>query len=379
MSKRPKTKTVRNVLIALSVCLFIFGGGIMMCFNFPQEKNKTANGEKGITVSAISNIPEHITEAPFENFIIDADVKIGIKENFNIYTAVPYSYDKETLKKYFLQDLRIVESQKDDFGTYSVDVAENGSSVSESSGKTTGFSFSTKEVYEKNLTYCGKMGNIEPLRDKLFPKKDLAFMSSNEALNIVKEAMSNFDISVSEYNIYPIDYEYIRKIDNENLKKYGADDYTANTKDDEHYLIVMDVTTLPNNGLLAEIDYDIVPVAYVESGKVHALVGKNGLLELKCNGIYSVTDEEKNEHIISFEEVLGNFKSSYQGVKFNGEFNVYKIELAYIPYMTDIDNAIYTLKPTWIFRMYEDSEKESDRNYFNKFFDATTGKEFVPD
>lgn len=378
MNQKEKAETVKNIIIASFFLLLLAGGSTAMCLNYPYEKTKTVTADTGISVNDLSNFPKHIAETPFKKFNIDADVVIGIKDNFNIYTGTSHNYNIDALADYFFKDLKISDSC--DKPLFSNRVAENGSSVAVELGTMKSFLFNTQENIDKNLTYYGRPNRIEPMRDKLFPKKELGFMNSAQAVNIVKEAVSNFNISVGEYNVYPIDYEYIKKIDEKSLKKLselGIDDYNYKecTKDDEHYLIVIDVK-LPNNGLLANVSYDsnYIPI---DSGRLFALVGKNGIFYFESQGMYDVTDEEENNNIIGFDEAFNTFKKIYDGVTFNNECNVYKIELSYVPYAKDFNNGIYTLKPTWIFYMYEDMGGEAQMRYFESLIDATTGKEVV--
>lgn len=376
MGKKEKIRTIRNVLITLSVCLFLFGGGIMMCINFPQQSTSTITAKSGMSVSELSDIPGHITENLTENFFIDADVKIGIDENFNIYTADLHRYDIDALTECFLPGLSIVNEQSDDFNTSLGRTAENGSYIYTDSYTTySSFSFTTPGPRDKELTYYGLPSSLEPMRDTLFPKKDLDFMSCFDAVNIVKAAMENLGIPVRNYNVYPIDYDYIKMIDDRDLQLFGSEWYIEHTKDDEHYLIVMDIS-LPNNGILANLSYE-TNLTYITSGKVYAFVGKDGIFYFNCDGVFNITDQTENDYILSLDDALSALKGAYQGVKTDSGFNAYQIELVYLPHLKDADAGIFTLKPAWVFRIYEVSDDPLGNRYFFRIIDATTGEVFV--
>lgn len=380
MNKQEQKETVKNVIITALFFLIAVGGGTVISVTFPKVNAKTVTD--GITADSVLKTPEHIKENPFKNFIIDADVKIGIKDNFNIYSATAYDYDFDKWTEVFLKDKKIVESTVDtpDQGTGRDNTADDGSMVRTSRGRVAGGGFSTKEMGNKQLAYyVTDSGEVHPLRDSLFPKRELDFMSSDEAVSIVKKAAEDLKLPIKAYNVYSIDYDYINKIDERDLKLYGEDQlFIEHTKDDEFYLIVMEAG-LPNNGTIAEIYYDTSANTYmsVYGGKLHACVGKNGLLNFSVNGLFNVTGEEKNEKIISFEKALNIIKDRYSGVKMTNEFRLFKIELSYLPIIEDDDlmNPVYKLTPAWIFRMYEDMGGEFGFRYFNNIIDATTGKE----
>lgn len=378
-----KKETVKNIIIALFFLTLSVGGGMMMYFNFPHEKTENVSGKNGITADGLSNIPGRIAEEPFDNFTIDADVKVGLKDNFNIYTAASYKFDSDKWAEILLKDTKIINDETDEeFKTRYIE-AEDGSNLNINNGICPGVGFAKKEMADLFYYTVGKL-NAKYTLNENFPKKDLDFMSCDEAVDVVKNVMDNFDIPISKYSVYPVDYEYIKKTDDELTARFAqsesdspySNQVVTHTKDAEHYLINMEAK-LPNNGVMLNFEYS--PSFAVYSGKLNAYVGKSGLIDLNVDGIYNITDEKENKYIVSFKEAINSIKNIYKDVKFNGKINVYKIELGYIPYVMadDLLNPVYELKPTWIFRMNEDLGEEFGLRYFEKIIDATTGKEFM--
>lgn len=384
MSENEKKESIRNIIIIAILALLTVGVSISMFNTFSNGNGAKSNKLKGTSLAELSAAPKHITETPFENFIIDADVKIGVKDNFNIYTAKSYDYDIDKWKNVLFKDKKITEEFTTEFGSNKV-FAENGLVLSESVGRVSRMIFSTERSAKRPVSRCFCNGDgVEPLRDKMFPKKDLDFMSCDDAVKLVKDVIDDLDINVSEYNVYSVDYEYMKKYDDKLFESYEAigfdgeaADVYKHIKDDEFYFITMRAG-LPNNGILAEIVYRLpnTPVS-INSNDIYAVVCDDGLLSLMCGGVYSVNGESENKYALSLDDAFGVIKDIYKDMILTNEFHIYKIELSYMPYLIDKDKEIFELKPTWLFYMYEDKGVEYGNRYFNEAVDATTGKKVI--
>lgn len=360
--------------------VLMFAMILSLCSCFPSKGKQSENGK--ITIEQLASQPKHIKETPFENFTIDSDINIYIKNALNIYQGTLNDYNIKTLQEIFSKNVEIINTYDDGEGFSSIEW-EDGSCLSRNSGLDGAtISYSTKELSQRELPfyYISDSGNlrIKQDRNELFPMKELDFMSSADAISIVDEIMKKLNIPVARYAVYPVDYEYIKKKDEADLAQYVEENpknfYVQHTKDDEFYLIIPRLM-LPNGSELGEVFYR-VPDAInkeIKSGEVFAVVNKNGLVSFDISGVYTYKDENETvQGVISAEQAVATIKNKYTGVQIQNPHTIYQIELSYMPYLITDDSA-YAVKPTWLFTL----RYEQDGTVFKKQLavDAVTGAE----
>lgn len=376
---------MKRIVYAITLSILL---AITMSGCFPTEENnystnKITKAEKADIDSVIHNT-KHINEKVYDNFFIDADVNINIQKNFNIYTAVSSELDFELMQNLILDDKKIAETNEDENDL--INIYEDGSTALKSRNLINQnlYEITKIEYYDKDLDwfYMGSNdfnGRIDYERDTIFNGKDLDFMSSDSACNLVKEKMEKLGITSESYQVYTVDYDYIAKKDaehRESFSEFGEQkEYINYTKDDEFYIVVPQCY-LPNGGLLREMYYTWIEddISDVNSGIVYAIVGKNGILKIECSGVFDITGEDTSHtEIVSLESALEKVKENYKDVVLKEPLTITNIELSYIPYVANQKKGTFQLKPTWVFDVIKEYEDGSKPRCV-KLVDAITGE-----
>lgn len=373
-------------------CILILSLLLSLCGCFPTKERNAGGNDGKITLEQLASTQGHVQETPFKNFVIEADVKIVVKNSFEIYKGKDADFDINSLQNIFLKDKTITSTYSDD-SLQSVETDDGSSVAINHSIYGNSYDFNTQEDIQRKLFGIWNDYQIKPNRDTFFPRKELDFMSSENAVSIVDNVIRQMNIPVLSYSVYSIDYGYLKKYDEEFLRLYGDDEeyinrfYVEHTKDDEFYVIIPQVS-MPNGSAMAEdsatVKIDELPII-IESGNIYGIVGKNGLLEFSCDGYYTCEADGKAESIISLDAAVSKLKEKYRKIEIMNNITVYDIKLSYFPYLNDKETKTFTLKPTWIFHLKEEvpafKETYSDTTkhftYKTILYDAVTGEEVL--
>ena len=346
-----------------------------MCGCFPTLENNasTANIDDldTITIEQLGDVQKHISEQPFENFTVDADVLIEVRNNFNTYTATSYQYDLEAMKNYFLKDKEIVNSSDEDH--YKFLSATDGSFVSLTklpSGLRMA-NYRTKEYSSREIEYLfTDSSGVRWDKHIKFATKELDFMSISEAVELADNAVKALGVEAGDFMVYSIDIAAINELSKEAKERNGDWYEMLNyTKNDEFYLIVPQIL-LPNGSTLGEADFILADEFLTEiySSLIYVTVGKNGILNVQSSGVYSVTQEQAGaDKIVSFDYAYKKIKEEYN-VALRTNITVHKIVLTYVPFKVSGQEGVFELKPAWIFYMTDGTLSLCER-----IVDATTG------
>lgn len=369
-----------------AMCVMLVAISLSGCF--PTEDNnyttKRMKKDDKVDISTVLQESKHITKKINDNFVVDADIKINIPENFDTYTAVSSECDMEFLQKLYIKNSKIKSKTSDsDEEIYNY---EDGSVISKIRNvvKQNLYDYCTGEYWnrEYDWLYLGKNdfnGVIDYDREKTMPKKELDFMSSEDACKIVKEKMEKLGIKTDNYEIYSIDYNYIQKKVAEYEKTYSDEDENDSdfsyTKDDELYLIIPQIV-LPNKGTLKHMCYAwaVDDFSEIDSAIVYAVVGKKGIIRVFYSGMFNITGENsESDKITSVNNALNNVIESYDGIVIKEPLTLNEIELSYVPIVDNQDKGTFKLRPTWTFSIIK-HRTDGTTGRCIKLIDAITGK-----
>ncbi len=350
-----------------------------------EENNYSAN--KKVVEKKVKSIEElngvnAIKEKVNDNFSIDAEVRVNVSKDFSEYTAKSKDIDFDVWTKLFEGEKKIKECYDEDKKELiNIYEDESFSTKIENLIGQYSYEFCSKECTDRELErfYIGSNdynGRINYERDSIFKRKELGFMSSDKACDLVKNKLKEVGIETEHYNIYTVDYKYI----SEKSSEWGANgvkddeenlEYTSN---DEFYIIIPEIY-LPNDGKVAELFYTWRDDGFseVDSSMVYAIVGKNGILRVECSGLFEVIDEDDSiDRIVDEYSAWETMKSYYKDVVLNETLLVNGMELSYVPYIINGEEGKVKLKPTWIFSIIKQYDDGTQTKCL-RMVDATTG------
>ena len=367
---------MKNTVIATIALLMLFL--LCGCADDQVESEIEAPSFETITINQLASVESHVTENIFDNLTIDAGVKILVNNNFNTYYAKDIGYNFKNAKNaeiVLTKGKTVIQKDMQDYGLAAKTKDGTVFSIAYPPFGQSGLSLTTKTVSDRKLSfaylnYSGESTN-ELIRDRetLLAKKELDFMSSEDACKLVHEKLQALGFEIGYYEVYTADYDYLKNFKSENYLeplKY--------TKEDEMYIIVPRIS-LPNESIIAEITYTFSDL-YFRSGANYAVVNKDGIIDLFLMGNFNVFADNpvKPNEIISLTEAIKIFKSLYPSVSQHDDITVYSIELSYFPFITNKTQYFFEMRPAWIFftKRYN-SEFDYTNNGVN-IIDAITGK-----
>lgn len=365
---------MKNRIILSLTALFLLS---FLCSCFPTKENNASTTKSGkITMEQLSSQITHIAETPFENFTVDADVHIDIKNNFNIFKANYRDYDIDQVAEVLLKDMKIVKKYSDGAGFFSRKTEDGLLLTCSKETTTTAVSLIAQEYFDRELEWyiSDSSNNVRYDRDKILPKSELDFMKSDDAVNLADDMMKKLDVPVARYDVYSITHDYLIQEDNKILEEFGSEGFIQHGKEDEFYLVVPRLR-LPNDSCMAETEFDVPDAGSktLVSGKSFFVVNRNGLIQGQVRGSYSFTGEsEAVNSIISVDEAYSVIKKKYSNMSIQDKILIDKIELSYAPYFSD-EEGVFLFKPTWLFYFNQDNGSFIERS--KKMVDATTGTE----
>lgn len=296
-----------------------------------------------------------MNEKVSDNFYIDldidySDVKVGkiIQTGVNLYSI----NDNEILR---MKELFGTES----FLGYKEEVSEDGY-----------FTQSSENIYEylsltniarikwsnraETLNYQYTSGrNTSFFRadmDTLFTKKNLAFLSNEEAKEISNYFIDElgFVTDKSQMKYYCLDSETLNQI----FSKYAEDDiksmlsmglpFQKEWKEDEgiylfFYPQIIDDITISDNGMYS-----------FDNNYAYTLVGKEGLLGIKCGANYKKMGE-KETNIITAKQAFESISKIYKNTILTDICTIDSLKLKYMVIDSDYDKKEATLSMVWEF------------------------------
>ena len=359
----------RELIVSIITAILIFS--VCICLLLAKNSGREFFSGETVTLNKLAPMESHVTEEVSSNLTIDADVKILIKNNFNTYCAKDMDYDFDAVINAFLQGTTVEER----FSAEELQsaITENGTifSLTGSVGAQDILTMQTKAVNEKDLAYvylneAVGNGRLEIERDTVFAKKELDFMSVEDACSLAHEKFKSLGWNIDHYDVYSVDYDYLKKLSEteEGVYRY--------TKDEEMYIVVPRIK-LPNESVIAEA-YCLLSDFNLFSSVNYAVVNKNGIVDLFLCGNFEILSENRarSKRILSLESAIDAFKNSYNDAVLQTQTTVYSIELSYFPVLTDKEQCLFELRPSWVFftKSYGNYTKGSVR-----VIDAITGSE----
>lgn len=355
--------------------------------------------------TAPNEVEDHISIEVSKNFIFDADISVSDElDTYSLEEVTMYRrIFEEEEKEIFLQRLMdetgwcgeealtqaVLYGEEVGVPTY-----ENGqideTLILEFEDKTAWIG--DLDIHVGNDTFIEKYGIFT---DNLFPSRtsnpatdyieiikepaELDFMSLQEAETYIKQFSESFGIEFQCETIsYVCTLERLEKIANllEDYKQQYRPDYESPdfTKEEEAYIIVLQqgykgVPILPYNLSKTETNTTWT------STQCYAFYSANGIEELSLQYVFDIKKGMNPKEILSLGDILERYCDQYAdsiGIK----ETVVKVQLHYLPVLTDEETGEFTAKPVWyvLSNIERDTPEGKTMTRRATVYDAVTGE-----
>lgn len=194
-------------------------------------------------------------------------------------------------------------------------------------------------------------------------ENELNGFSRESAIQRVREVAERFGITnLGEPRVYGISAEaankYFRNVDAQDEYFGETPEHMTYTKDDEAYYIKFPQVY---EGIPRETSDVNVPEYYYDTcSYVSAIVTKDKILRLDCNGITSPEYKTGENVRINFSaaDILQKIVSDHSNIVHTEKINYFNCELVYAP--EKFENGEWTFIPVWKFEYSTDEELNND-------------------
>lgn len=177
------------------------------------------------------------------------------------------------------------------------------------------------------------------------------------------EALSKMFMSDKEYQ------EYLKDETNEPMKREF-------TKEDEAYLVIMDVCMAEQ--VLYKKEYNYGEKSY-PGAFVWAIFNRKGLVTFQADGIYQETENVVKVNVLSETEAREKFEEKFEDIVSNQKVILQDVEISSVAVNNGVDKEVYTFIPVYVFRVEieaEDKKGETERtvkSWVDLLLDGETG------
>ncbi|MDO4468825.1 MAG: hypothetical protein Q4C84_03180 [Bacillota bacterium] len=305
-----------------------------------EESNETGQ------VDIKGTITEHVT----------ADTKMQIPEKtFATYSTEFKTFDKEKLASLFWPDSSKEEIYVEEYDDKSSAMTFEGETVAVELG-TMMYRRNDDIRYLSDIAFYGEEVN-------LLQEKDLAFMTTGQAVQNVEAFLSELDLGMDfgEKKVFALTKEDMSGIQDrmkadehfESFYESGKfQERTFNTED-EFYFIKY---TFSLNGLpiLGAEDPDIQMTGGIERGELAwpmeatVLFSNSGICEINLMGVVDQLEKQsENKEVIQFDGIEKALVKKFGDVILSQEYNLSKIWLEYFPKIKEDSFEEVELIPVW--------------------------------
>ena len=358
------TKKLTALLLAAS-CLLAPG-----CFPDGSSAPTAVNSEALTAIDAPSRLQQDLGE----NLTVDADIDVPETLEFHRYAAREMNIDFDTFtqaaKLIFPGNVEITmedNSTSSDFMAYYLVKMEDTvpfAYVHTSESNHCSFSlprFSSQNYDLITFTYSDILR--QDMR-RVFPNNRLDGWDPQEAIRLVKEKLDVLGVPIaSTPEVFALDVESLQKEWTANWKNTGDDlneehgeEPVTWTKEDEAYVIYYRLVA-PDGHPINRCTY--IPgneeqLGAITSCGARGTVDKEGLMELRVNGMLEVTEELGPQEIkVDLDQVLEQIQQKYEAMITTNPVVVTRIGLEYLPQLTDAQQRTYELIPVWVVETHE--------------------------
>lgn len=365
------------------VLLVIFCTGITCACKPTDDSPTVVSTASAVSKSSAATTP-HIQQSFSNGLSIDADVAVpkGVDTKavkIQKVTAVPFQ--KETVLKALFKNTKVKTHQSQYQGAtrggnkspIEIFTAEDGSSLNLDSAMGD-ISYSSPLAGAISYAYFDSPHSLIGKSNRSqYKKKDLHWMTSQQAVKKAKEILTQFGVP-------PLPEPEVVALDHETLQAQEVDPQKYKVKDSD---------TTQKKGTWTEADecyvlnfyqeVNGIPVGSEElfnlshSPNILMYLGKNGIVKLDMTAFKSTDSSAQAKPVVSAEQAVKSFAALYGSAQLPTPIKVTKIDLKYELNLTDVHSDVYQFSPFWVFTMTSKNTDKSE-DISTAYVDALTGK-----